>query len=89
MKRRPFSKSRQIARKYPKSEVRGSCFGKTIYPCEDEARKGITIMWGKDPHANINDLHAYQCPDGCKGWHIGHRSFFMMTQKVENAEAHA
>ena len=77
MKHRPFSKSRKIARKYHKSsQVGKSCYGKTIYPTEPEALKGIVIVWGKDPQADINDLHSYPCPDGCNGFHIGHKSYY-------------
>ena len=85
MKHRPFSESRKIARKYPKSCLVGkSCFGKTIYPNEAEARKGVTILWGRDPRADINDLHAYVCENGC-GFHIGHKSYYEKTKHFAQA----
>ena len=70
-----------IAKMYPKSELVASCHGKTIYPSEAEGEKGATLVWSRDPSANREDLHAYECPDGCKfgdsaGWHVGHRSFY-------------
>jgi hypothetical protein len=85
MKRVKKSKRAIQAKKYPKSELVGKpCFRKTIFPNEDEGEKGATIVWSRDPSAKRDDLHAYKCPDGCEGYHVGHRSYYKIAlQKQE------
>lgn len=85
MKRRKYTKSRRqvVAKHYLKSTLSGyPCFNKTVYPNENEAEKGATIMWGKDTRVDRRDVHGYECPDGCKfegkkAWHIGHISYYV------------
>jgi len=65
------------------------CFKKTIYPSEEEAEKGATIIWSRDPSADRSDLHAYECPDGCKykgkaAYHVGHKSYYEVTLELSN-----
>lgn len=89
MKRRKYRRSNSniVAKNYPKSKLLHlPCFKKTIYPSEAEAEKGATIIWGKDPTAKREDLHAYRCPDGClfngvAAWHVGHKSFYIIHQE--------
>jgi len=65
----------------PKPTVRkkqgkaGKCpfSNKTMYLTEDEARKGMTLIWGSDPNAKLEDLHVYgDCK--CGRWHVGHKT---------------
>jgi hypothetical protein len=72
MKRKPVIRKK----KYPKCARPGACWGKTIYPSENDARRGITMIWSKDPNADLNDLHSYYCVE-CEGWHNGHRSYYL------------
>lgn len=80
------SRGKRRAKKYPKSTLVGkSCYGKTIYPNQHEAEKGMTMVWAKDPTVDMKELfrnlHAYKCVDGCNGWHFGHLEYF--TLKIE------
>ncbi len=82
MKRGWYHKSKKViaAKRYPKSDKIGlPCYKKTIYPSMEEAEKGATMVWSKDPSAQRDDLHGYKCPDGCNGYHIGHKSYYEMT----------
>lgn len=48
---------------------------KTMYITEADALKGMTLIWGADPTADIKDLHVYRC-DFCKHFHVGHISAY-------------
>lgn len=49
---------------------------KTAYPDEDCARRGVTLIWGSDPSADLSDLHVYRCLYNADHFHIGHRSYY-------------
>lgn len=55
-----------MAKKCPKT-------GKTKYFDEEEAKKGMTFIWGNDPSIKMGDLHIYRCDHPqCGALHIGH-----------------
>ena len=56
---------------------------KTSFADEKAAGRSLTRIWSRDPSADLNDLHTYQCPD-CKLWHIGHRSKYKMKLEREH-----
>jgi len=88
MKRRNYHRSKKAreAKHFPKSNLAGyPCYKKTIYPTLEDAERGATMIWSKDPSADRSDLHGYECPDGCKingqpGFHAGHKSYYEATQ---------
>ena len=74
------SKRALMAHNYPKSNAEGKpCFHKTIYPSLEEAEKGATIIWSREPSAKREDLHGYKCPDGCRGFHVGHKKYYEIS----------
>ena len=69
MRQRP-----KIRKSQGKAGVCGST-KKTMYLTEADAQKGMTLIWGADPTADLKDLHVYQC-DFCKHFHVGHISAY-------------
>lgn len=55
--------------------------GKTKYPDEKESDKAKIWIWGRDPSADITDLHSYLCPH-CNFWHVGHISYYETEKKM-------
>jgi len=75
----------------PKPKVRkqqgkaGLCrfSNKTMYLTEDEARKGMTLIWGSDPSVKLEDMHVYNnC--ACGKWHVGHIGSYQKYQEQKN-----
>jgi len=52
---------------------------KAIFRDEKSAGKAMMRIWSHDTSANIYDLHTYVC-EFCKGWHIGHKSYYEKAQ---------
>jgi hypothetical protein len=73
-----------------KKKNRGLCFAtknpKTKYPTQREAERGLTLIWGSDPHADLKDLHVYQC-ERCGKYHTGHLSAYQ--KHLENVAKNA
>lgn len=57
-------------RKKYKPRPRCKATGKSIYPTEQSAHKGMMRIYSRDPHCKFGFLHTYECV-GCKKWHIG------------------
>ena len=62
--------------KKPLGAGRCNATKKTIYLTEANAHKGLTLIWGADPSADINDLHVYRC-EHCGFFHVGHMSSYI------------
>jgi len=56
--------------------------GKLKYPTEKDANRARMIMWHKDPHVVLDDLHSYKC-EFCGQFHIGHKSYY---EKIKQRE---
>lgn len=57
-----------MTHKKPKPRCKES--GKSQFPTDELARKGMMWICSKDPSATFGSLHTYVCPS-CKKWHIG------------------
>ena len=49
--------------------------GKTIYVTDADAKKGMTLIWGADPSADLKDMHTYRC-ERYAHYHVGHISAY-------------
>jgi len=67
-------------KKLPKCRITG----KTRYPNKKMAGYGLRYMWSHDPHADMLDLHIYECKPGCNGFHIGHKSYYEEVLKRQS-----
>jgi len=55
---------------------------KTIYNTREQARMGMMRVISHDPHANMFDLHTYECPHNKMKYHFGHKSYFDNTVSI-------
>lgn len=72
-----------------KNGVIGRCKkeDKVIYMTPEYANKAITLMFGMVNFSlnEYKDLHSYPC-EHCKGYHVGHKSFYQMKLSREHAQ---
>jgi hypothetical protein len=50
------------------ARARGECGRKRRFPDQAAADRAVTYWRSQGDYS----IHAYECPHGCGGWHIGH-----------------
>lgn len=56
--------------------------GKTIYNTREQARTGMMRVISHDPHADMFNLHTYECPHNKNKYHFGHEKYFRNNDTV-------